>query len=201
MPQPFEIVAAPFTGYWAPVGEAFPLIDVAPAGNWVKIGTSGDRNYSGEGVTVALGQTLEPVRPLGSTGPRKMLRIEESMMVRFTLWDSLLEQWRLALNQNAVATTAAGSGTAGFKKLGLYRGLDVEQIALLVRGDVSPYGATWKSQYQVPVCVQSGSPEPVYAKGAPAGLALEFTVLEDPSAATVDERFGNLIVQHATALA
>lgn len=194
--KPFEIIAAPFTVYWAPVGEAFPAIDAAPAGNWTKIGTSGDRNYSDEGVTIAHEQTVELFRSLGSTGPVKASRTEEGLIVRFTLWDMLLEQYRLALNSNAVATTAAGSGTAGFKALDTYRGLDVATMALLARGDVSPEGDAWKSQYELPVCFQSGSPEPVYAKGAPAGLALEFTALEDPDAATAAARFGRLKVQH-----
>lgn len=198
--EPYEIIAAPFTVYWAPVGEAFPAIDAAPAGNWTKIGSSGDRNYSGEGVTIVHEQTVELFRSLGATGPIKASRTEESLMIRFTLWDLLLEQYRLALNANAVSTTAAGSGTAGFKQVELYRGLTVTTMALLVRGDVSPEGAGWKTQYQVPVCFQSGSPEPVFAKDAPAGLALEFAALEDPNAASAAARFGQLVVQHQTAL-
>lgn len=198
--DPYEIIAAPFTVYWAPVGEPFPLIDAAPAGNWVKIGTSGDRNYSDEGVTIAHDQTIEMFRAAGATGPVKASRTEELLAVRFTLWDLLLEQYRLALNNNAVATTAAGAGTAGFKELEIYRGLTVQTMALLVRGVVSPEGVgasgPWNSQYQLPVCFQSGSPQPVFAKGGPAGLALEFTALEDPNAASEAERFGKLLVQH-----
>jgi len=74
-------------------------------------------------------------------------------------------------------------------------------MALLVRGNVSGYGDGFKSQYEIPVCFQSGSPEPVYTKGEPAGLALEFTALEDPAAATPDMRFGRLVMQHQAALA
>lgn len=199
--EPFEIIAAPFSVYWAPVGEAFPLIDAAPAGNWALIGTSGDENYSEEGVTLVHSQTIEKARPAGSTGARKAFRTAEDMMIRFTMWDMKLEQYNKALNNNAVATTAAGSGTAGFKALNLYRGLDVALMALLVRGDVSPEGDSWKTQYQIPVCYQSGSPEPVFRKGNPIGLALEFDVLEDPSASSSAEKFGKLIVQHQEPLA
>ena len=200
MSAPYEIIAWPFTVYWGPVGESFPAIDAAPAGNWVKIGTAGDRNYGGDGVTLVHNQTIERFRPAGSTGPVKASRTEESLMVRFTLWDMLLEQYRLAFNNNAVTTTAAGSGTAGYKVLNTYNGIDVSLMALLVRGDVSPEGNSWKMQYEIPVCFQAGSPEPVFSKGAPAGLALEFEALEDPNAATAAERFGRLKVQHATAL-
>lgn len=198
--EPFEIIAAPFSVYAAPVGEAFPLIDAAPAGNWALIGTSGDENYSEDGVTVVHSQTIEKVRTAGTTGGRKAFRTAEDMMVRLTLLDMSLEHYNKALNDNAVATTAAGVGTAGFKALNLYRGLDVALMALLVRGEVSPEGDSWKSQYQIPVCFQSGSPEPVFRKGNPVGLALEFDVLEDPSAASAAEKFGKLIVQHQDAL-
>lgn len=202
--KPYEIVIHPFTVWWAPVGESFPAIDADPGGNWTKIGTSGNRNYSDDGVTVAHSQTIQRHRAAGSTGGRKASRTEEDFLVRFTLWDLLLEQYKLALNQNSVATTAAGSGTAGFKELPIYRGLDVATLALLVRG-VSPEGVAaddtpWNAQFQLPVCYQSGSPEPVFAKSGPAGLALEFSALEDEDAASADERFGKLIVQHQDAL-
>jgi len=200
MTKPFEIIAAPFTAYWAALSTAFPAIDDAAVTGFTKIGTSGDRNYSDEGVTVVHEQSIEPVRVLGSTGPVKVLRTEEGLIIRFTLFDLLLEQYKLALNQNTVATTAAGSGTAGFKEIDLYQDLDVNQIALLLRGQVSPEGAGWNTQYEVPAAYQSASPEPVFVKGAPAGLGLEFTAIEDPNAASAAKRFGRLVVQHQTAL-
>lgn len=202
MPQtaPFEIIAAPFTIYFAPTGTAFPAIDDATVTGFTKIGTSGDSNYSEDGVTFVHEQTIEQFRALGGTGPRKVSRTEENLIVRFTLWDLLLEQYKLALNSNVVSTTAAGSGTAGFKEIDLYRNIDVALMALLARGNMSPEGDTWNEQYQVPVCYQSASPEPVFVKGAPAGLSLEFTALEDPNAASAAARFGKLITQHQTAL-
>ena len=123
--QPYEIVAGPFTLWLAPVATAFPLIDAAPAGAWTKVGTGGDRNYSEDGVTVAHSQTIEVARPVGATGPVKAWRTEEDLMVRLTLWDITLEQYRTALNGVAVTTTAAGAGTAGFKRIGLSQGQDV----------------------------------------------------------------------------
>ncbi|MBZ0164567.1 MAG: hypothetical protein K8H74_17875 [Notoacmeibacter sp.] len=198
--DPYEIIAAPFDVYWAPVGEAFPAIDAAPAGNWALIGTSGDENYTEDGVTVAHSQAFSKTRAAGTTGPRKAFRIEEDLMIRLTLMDMTLEQYLHAMNGNTVTTTAAGAGTAGYKKLGLSQGLQTTTMALLIRGSASPYGASWNSQYEIPRCYQSGSPEAVFKKGDPVGLALEFTVLEDPNAASDDERFGLLITQHQTAL-
>lgn len=200
MSKPYEIIAAPFTVYRAPVGTAFPLIGAAPANDWVMIGTSGDRSQTEEGVTVAHSQSINAVRAAGSTGARKAFRNEEDMMVSFTLMDISLEAYSLAMNGNAVATTAAGAGTAGYKALKLYRGVNVTLYSLLIRGVASAYGDGWNAQYQIPVCYQSGDAEPVFTKGEPAGLALEFAALEDPDAATADLRFGQLIMQHAPAL-
>ena len=198
--KPFEIIASPFTLYWAPTGTSFPDLNDTPPNPWLKVGTSGDRNYSEDGVVVVHEQTIELFRALGSTGPVKASRTEELLLIRLTLWDMSLEQYRLALNNNTVSTTAAGSGTAGIKDIDLYRNLDITMMALLLRGEVSPEGDVWKSQYQIPWCFQSGSPEPVFQKSEPMGLALEFTSLEDPDAGSAAVRFGKLIVQNATAL-
>lgn len=201
MPAPFEIIAAPFTAWYAPFGTTFPLVDAAPTGDWVKIGTSGDESYDPEGVGVSHNQVVNPVRPLGSTGPVKMFRQEEELIIRFTLWDVSLEQYRLAVNSNAVTTTAAGSGTAGFKALPLYQGDQVATMALLLRADVSPYGDGMKMQYEVPYCAMSGNPEPAYRKGEPTGLTLEFSALVNPNAASAAEKFGRLVTQHQLPLA
>lgn len=195
---PYEVLAAPFTLYLAPVGEAFPDVDTVPAGNWTKVGTSGDLNASEEGVTVEHGDSITTWRPLGSTGARKAFRTEESLMVRMTLVDVSLEQYALALNHNTVTATAAGSGTPGTKKIGLSRGIELVQKALLVRGP-SPYMDGGAAQYEVPVAVQQGSPAPVFQKGEPAGLELEWQALEDPDAASDDERFGRIVCQTAEA--
>jgi hypothetical protein len=196
MPAPYEIIAQPFTVWIAPVGEAFPLIDAAPAGNWSKIGTSGDRNYSEDGVVITHGQSQEVFRASGSTGPIKAFRTEEEMTIGFSLVDVSLEQYARALNGNTVTDVPEGS-EAGFRSIGLSRGLSVQQRALLVRGAGSPYGDDFNMQYEVPVCVQAGEPEVTYVKSAPAMLALSYMVLEDPSASSEDERFGRLIAQDA----
>jgi hypothetical protein len=172
-----------------------------PAVDWIKVGTSGDLSETEEGVTISHSQSINKVRAAGSTGPRKAFRSEEDLMIALTLMDISLEQYKLAMNGNAIATTAAGVGTVGFKSLKLYRGVNVATFALLVRGVASAYGDGWNAQYQVPACYQSGDAELVYTKGEPAGLALEFTALEDPDAASADARFGQLVMQHAIALA
>jgi len=196
--QPFEIVAQPFSLYVAAVGTAFPAIDEDPGAGWTLVGTSGDLNYTEDGVTVSHAQTVELWRALGSTGPRKAFRTEEEQHVSLMLADISLEQYKIAMNFNEVTTTPPGVGTAGYKSLGLSRGLEVAQRALLVRGTgASAYGSGWNAQYEIPRAVDVAEPEVVFVKGEPAGLALEFATLEDLDASSADERFGRLIMQNA----
>jgi hypothetical protein len=197
MPTPFEIIAAPVIVYQAAIGEAFPLIDAAVAGNWVKIGTSGDRNIPEDGVTVAHSQEVEPFYSIGGTGPQKVFRTREGFVCRFTLADLTLEEYSHILNDNSVTDTAASSGVAGIREVDLYRGSEVSQVALLIRGLFSAYGDTWNTQFQIPNCYQTGTPEPVFMKGTPAALAFEYTAIEDPLAATSADRFGKLVMQDA----
>lgn len=196
---PYEIIGAPLTLWLAPVGTAFPLIDAAPAGTWVKVGTNGDRNYDEAGVTVTHGETFAEVATAGSTGPVKAFLTAESLKIALTMLDVSLEQYAIALNDAAITSTAAGAGTAGFKKVGLSQGENVVTYALLARG-VSPYGDGMSAQYEVPRCYQSAQAAPVFRKGVPAGLQLEFTALEDATAANAAERFGRLVAQTAAAL-
>lgn len=197
---PYEVVAQPFTLWVAAVGVAFPVIDEEPGASWTKVGTSGDLNYTEDGVTVTHNQSVEMWRALGSTGPRKAFRSEEELHVSLVLADLTLEQYSLALNHNSVTTEPPDAGVAGYKKVGLSRGAEVPQRALLVRGaGASAYGSGWAAQYEVPVAVQIGEPEVVFTKGEPAGLALEYMALEDPDATTDDERFGRLVMQNAEA--
>jgi hypothetical protein len=94
---------------------------------------------------------------------------------------------------NTVDTVPAG-GEAGYKKIGLSRGFSIKTVQLLVRGP-SPEMPDGVAQYEIPRCMQTGSPEVVYKKGTPAGLALEWTALVDADAQDESERFGRLLIQ------
>jgi hypothetical protein len=194
---PLEVIAAPFTVWIAPVGTEFPNVGVAPADPWVKIGTSGPLSYdSDDGVVVEHSQTVNKWRSLGDAGPRKQFRSEEDQLVRLTLVDVTLEQYRYAVNSNIVTSVPATTGEAGYKKMGLSRGFTVATMAVLVRGPISPYGEDdWNMQYEVPIASQNGSSQVKYEKANPAKLTLEWSTLVDPSAASEDERFGRLVEQ------
>ena len=107
MPAPHQITAFPLTIYVAPTGEAMPNVDEAPAGNWLKLGTAGAKDYAEEGVTVTHSQTIETFTGAESTAPRKAFRTEEGLVLAFTLSDLSPEQFATILDDASVTTTAA----------------------------------------------------------------------------------------------
>lgn len=180
MAAPYEIVANPLTLYVAPVGESFPAIDAAVAGNWFKVGTSGTRNYEDEGVTVSHDQSLEFFRGAGETGPRKAFRTEEDLMFGLTLVDLGPEQYAKAMDDASVTTIAQSVGVAGNKRFSIQQGLVVSRFALLARG-LSTVDDALSAQFECPIAVQAGSPAPTFEKGGPAGLELSYQALVSDS--------------------
>lgn len=184
MPQdaPFEIIAAPYSVYVAPVGTAFPAIDLEPpGGSWSLLGKSGDKNYDEEGVTITHEQTIEEFRPVGLAAPRKSFRTEESLVISFNLVDVSAAQYAKVLNDATVTDTASGVGTAGHLSFPLEMGFRVKQLAMLIRGHESPDATAptddFNVQYEVPIVYQNASPEVQYQKGEPARIACEFRAL------------------------
>lgn len=197
--SPWEIVMSPYDVYIAPEGEAMPVVDSTPAGNWALLGTNGKSNYSEDGVTVTHGQTINAHRTLGSLGPVKSARTEEELMVGLVLEDVSMEQYAKVLNDVAVTDTPAASGVAGIREITMRQGEQPAVFALLVKGQ-GPYGEGWPMQFYIPRCFQNGSPAPVFTKGEAAGLEVEFMALEDLTAATEAERFGKIVAQDADPL-
>lgn len=177
MPAPFQIVAAPFDVYLAPTGTAFPVISAAPAGAWIKLGSGGAKDYAEDGVLVRPEQTNEEFFSLGATGPRKVFRTKEGLVIEFTLHDATAESYQAAWNQNAITTLA---GPPAEKTIQIKQGLTVSLRAMLIRGVSSPYAdSANNTQWDVPLVYQNGNPETVYTKGRPVGLKLSFRALED----------------------
>ena len=193
------IIASAPTLWLAPVGTAFPLVNAVPPVAWVRVGTSGDVNYDEDGFTVSHVTKQETVRSAGRTGPIKAFTTEEDLIISVKLMDVSLEQYATALNKLLPTTIAAATGVPGTKRLGLSQGANIREYALLARG-AGPDGPTFLAQYEVPRCFQSGNAKPVYKKGKPATLELEFTALEDLSTTSEFERFGRLVSQHQAPL-
>lgn len=192
---PYEVIGAPLTLYLAPVGTAFTAVDEEPGAAWVKVGKSGPKNYTPDGVVADLPAQYSVFRSAGSTAPRKIWRTEEDVKFRVTLADLTPEGHALALNGNAVTTTPAGAGTPGTKSVSLYRGSSVKTYALIARGP-SAEMEDGVQQFQVPRVCQTGSQSVTFANGQASGLALEFTAIDDE---TSDAPLGEVVDQTADA--
>ena len=191
-----NIVNGPLSLYFAAVGTAFPLVDDDPPTGFTLIGTSGAKNYMEDGVSVAMNQSIEAFRGLGSTIPLKAFRTEEEVIVTVQMADLTLAEVRRALNENAVTNTPAASGIPGKDEINLNRNADVNAIALLVRGlGKSPQFATGNLQFELDKAYEGGSQELTFVKGEPVGVLLEFHALEDDAG-----NVGRLLVQMAAAL-
>ena len=175
-----NIVNGPLSLYFAAVGTAFPLIDDDPPTDFTLIGTSGAKNYMEDGVAVAMSQDFEVFRGLGSTTPLKAFRTEEDLVVTVQMADLTLAEVRRALNENAVTNTSASSGIPGKDEINLNRGVDVNTIALLVRGiGKSAQFDGGNLQFEFNKVYEGASQEMTFVKGEPAGVLFEFHALED----------------------
>jgi len=199
---PSEIIASPYTIWIAPVDTAFPAVNAAPGSAWTKIGTSGDRSYSENGVTGRHIRRNETTQPAGSTSPTYSFTSGEEYRVAAELFDLSLEQYAHALGQNAIVATSALPGLPGTKVIGLsMRARSEDVFAIMVRGP-SPYGETLRAQFELPRCREAGTgPQVRLRRGVPAALAIEFVALEDPNAVSEDQLFGRLVAQTADELA
>ncbi len=169
-----EIINGPLSIYWAPVGEAYPAINVAPVGNWLLVGTSGPHNYSEDGVVIATDKSIEYFRALASGYPRKSFLTEADITVTVNVADMTLAELRLALNQNTVTVGAIDDS------IEMDVGLDPTEIAILIRGiGKSPQLAGGNLQYELQRVVEEGSQEYGYVKGEPAMSELVFRVIYD----------------------
>ena len=190
--DPREIVVGPLTLYLAAAVEAEDDVDGTPTGNWGQLGTSGDENYAEDGVTITHSQTTRESRVAGATGPVKVNRTEESLMIALILMDMSLAQLTKLFNNTAKSTDT----TPNIDFLGMRRGPDVTLFSLIAKGTgLSPSG-DFPIQLYVPRCYMSSDAlAPVYSKNADVGHAAEFSALEYASAGTAEQRFGRWVVQ------
>jgi hypothetical protein len=188
---PFPVITGPLELWIGEARAARPATDEEPdAEDWQRIGTSGTRSYTEDGVKVSKTQEINYFRGLGSNFPIKATRAAEDVIIDVTVADLSLEQLRIALNHNAIDTTAAGAGVAGVKKIALSAGPTVATFALLARGP-SPYGPTGYGQFYIPVAVAAGDTELPFTKsGDPAAWHGEFHAMADLDAEDETEQAG-----------
>ena len=167
---PYQIIAGVCDVYFAPVGEPFPAVDAAPAGNWLPLG------HTDGGITVRHAQTIVPLRTDQVTAAVKAVRSEEDLEISFAVAELTADNYALVLNQ--VASTPIADGGATGKVVNMYRGgFGVETLSLLVRGEhLSPEG-DFNLQYEVPSCYQSEAPEAGFTKDEKAMLQCTFLAI------------------------
>ncbi len=199
--QPYEIFLSPAQLYIAQEGEPAPAIDAVPAGNWVLLGTAGNRNQGEAGVTLSHNQTMVFHSTVGEIGDVKGFRTHEEDLVEVVMEDMSIEVYAKSLNMAGIREVAAASQVAGYKSMGGKMGFDVQTWALLVRVPVSSYGDGLNSQWLYPKVVDFGNKKIVLdAKGTAVGLDFKFKALADPNAASEAERFFIFSEQTAMAL-
>lgn len=189
----YEILTGVGKLYVAPAGTAKPSLDTDPAAaGWTEVGETVD------GVTITLAQEIEEFRTDQRTGPVKATRTEENLTIETRLAQATLENLAQTLGGLTVTTVPAGTGTMGYKWHGLYRGQDVQEFAILFRGN-SPYG-DFPAQFYVPRGYFAGETGLEYKKDGQVVIPVEFHALEDLNAASEAERFGVYEAGNAAAL-
>ena len=172
---PFELISGPMTVYIAPVGTAMPLVHIDPPSPWEELGNNIDQSEAG--LIVKSSQTINKFMGAGTSAPIAAFRPNEMLAVEFTLHDMRLETVRYAFNGNAVTQIAAATAVPGQRTMKMLRGQSVRQYALLVRGEKSPYGDAFNSQFEIYTCFHMGNPEPQFNKDGPAGVLFNFEAL------------------------
>jgi hypothetical protein len=193
MGAPHEIILAAADIWTAPVGTAFPLVDVAPAVAWIILGKAGSLNRSEDGVTLTLGQELFDVRVDGSAYPVKQGRLTEEATIAMTMYDLTLEQLRIVFNQN---TVTASAGPPPTKSMSLERGSTVANFAMLMRNP-SPYNDAENQQWEFYKVSNRGASEIAMRRTAPAGIRIELTAQAD-NTRTAGDFVGRVIADTTT---
>ena len=163
--------------YAAVAGTAKPSVTADPPGAWTKIGES---YWDPDGITVTGNQTIEEEDINNSTYGQEAFRTDEELIVSGSLKNFSFEALRLAMNNNTVSETAPTATADGFRSLSMKRGIAVEKMAILVRGN-SPYDEDrdgWDLQVWCPRVYESGNFTTGLGRGAAAMVPLEFRALE-----------------------
>ena len=181
MTSTYEILTGPAKIYYAETGTAMPAVDQDPGVDWTSLGETDG------GVRIAFNQTVQEHRVDQRTGPVKAVRSEEEIVITTNLVVATLENLSPLL-ENEVDETAAGPSTAGYKELGLYRGVYVQELAFVIRGK-SAYG-DYSAQYELPRGYIAGNMEMAYTRDDKTVYPVEIHILEDLSASDESQRFG-----------
>ena len=172
---PYEIVFGPMVVYYGNVGATNPTTfpSSIPTGTWSKMG-----EYAGEeGVTITMEQTIEEIFVDNDTAPQKAARTREGISVSVPVMDMSPDV--LAKANNGVALNTQ----AGYHEVPLLRGLEVDEMAVLVYGKQSPEGNSKDAYWWMPRAYIRDHGPKNYVKGAPTMYTVEFRALRHSTGA------------------
>jgi hypothetical protein len=188
---PFEIIVGVGSVYLAPVGTAFPDTDETPSSSWTHLGSTDD-----DGVTVTHERSTARHFKGNSALVQKVTLEEAGEKIMFNVQEITVERYAMVLDNAAVTTVAAGSGTPGTKWFPIAPPTScAAQFAMLIRGP-SPIMDAY-AQYEYARVSPSGDVEIKYSKSDTSTLACEFDAFEDTNNAG---RFGVYRAQAAAAV-
>jgi hypothetical protein len=176
--SPFEIQLGPADVYRAPLGESFPAVEDAPAGNWELIADA--EHITEDGIVIRGNPDITLVRSLGTIAAVKAGMVARDFQLEFTVMDTRVEAQAVAYGadpDDAVTDTPAGGGAAGFRQVDVPIDPVPQGFALLLRWDQSGYGDGYKSQYQIYSAVQLGDGNGIFSKSTPFGQRHLWTAL------------------------
>lgn len=186
--NPFDQLIGSLDVWIAPYGEAIPAVNVAPTGNFRRLGATDG------GQTVKHAGDLEKRSDDDHTGNTIAFRPSEEVMVTATLVGLTLENYATIMNSVNSIETDVSPAT---KTMPLKKGFYPTEYVMILRGDVlSPYGAL-PGMYVVPRGVFGGEPEVAYTKDDRAGVEFEFAALIDDAQTDEAKELGWLVVQTA----
>lgn len=157
--------------YYAPIGEAFPAVGSAPAGNWTLLAAATD--ITEDGVTIQTNVQDALIRSLGSVAPVKAGIVTKDFVLEFSVMNAALEQQALAQGGDPDDVTDNGTN----KSFPLPASPTPQGWAILVRWDQSPEGDALNSQFEIKSAVQVGAAGGQFSKSNPYAQAYRLVAL------------------------
>lgn len=174
---PFEIQLGPADIYYAPIGEPFPDVDTAPAGNWELLALA--TNITEDGITVGTQVQDSRIFSLGGVAPVKAGIVQRQFTLEFNVMDMSAETQAFAMGADPadVVDTPAGGGSPGTKEISLPASPTPQGWAILVRWNQSAEGDGFSSQYEIKSAVQVGAAGGRFHKADPNATAFALVCL------------------------
>lgn len=169
--SPFDKQLAPADIYYAPIGEPFPAVGDAPAGNWALAAASTD--ISEDGITVNTNIQDARIRSLGSVAPVKAGVVTKDFELAYQCISMTPENMMLAAGGDPDDVTDNGTN----KSFAVPASPTPQGWAWLVRWDQSSQGDGLNAQYEIKSGIQIGAGGDRFSKSDPRAVAFSIVAL------------------------